>query len=345
MPKITEKFGLVQPEGHERYDIKVQNENMAKIEAALVEMQKSNSNNDNAELSAEQALEVSKQYTDEQLKNLVGSAPERLDTIDELAKAMDENSDLIQALHEVINKSAKKEELESHTGNGTVHVTSAERTAWNDSNSKKHSHDNKSILDTITQALITAWNDAVSHITDGVRHVTSSDKELWNSVSKKADASSVPTKTSDLKNDSGYITSADIDNSQNHVHSNKSVLDGITSSLLDAWNSAVNHITDTVKHITSDERTMWNTVSNKVDKVTGKGLSTNDYTTDEKSKLSGIASGANKTTIDSALSSSSTNPVQNKVIKTALDGKAASSHTHSDYEEKLKIAVFFVKDK
>ena len=30
----------------------------------------------------------------------------------------------------------------------------------------------------------------------------------------------------------------------------------------------------------------------KVDKVTGKGLSTNDYTTDEKNKLSGIASGA-----------------------------------------------------
>ena len=35
-------------------------------------------------------------------------------------------------------------------------------------------------------------------------------------------------------------------------------------------------------------------------------------------------------TIDSALSSSSTNPVQNKVIKGALDNKADSSHTHDD---------------
>ena len=35
-----------------------------------------------------------------------------------------------------------------------------------------------------------------------------------------------------------------------------------------------------------------NAVSSKVDKVTGKGLSTNDYTTTEKNKLSGIASGA-----------------------------------------------------
>lgn len=49
----------------------------------------------------------------------------------------------------------------------------------------------------------------------------------------------------------------------------------------------------------------------------------------DKSKLDGIAAGANKTTVDSALSSSSTNPVQNKVINTALAGKAAASHTHT----------------
>lgn len=35
-----------------------------------------------------------------------------------------------------------------------------------------------------------------------------------------------------------------------------------------------------------------NLKDNKVDKITGKGLSTNDYTTDEKNKLAGIASGA-----------------------------------------------------
>lgn len=33
-------------------------------------------------------------------------------------------------------------------------------------------------------------------------------------------------------------------------------------------------------------------LNDKVDKVTGKGLSTNDYTTDEKNKLNGIKSGA-----------------------------------------------------
>lgn len=96
-------------------------------------------------------------------------------------------------------------------------------------------------------------------------------------------------------------------------------------------------------------------LGNKVDKETGKGLSTNDYTTTEKNKLAGIAEGANKTIVDSALSSTSTHPVQNKVvnaaindlntlvgdtsvssqINTAVAGKADLKHTHSlsDIEE------------
>ena len=59
--------------------------------------------------------------------------------------------------------------------------------------------------------------------------------------------------------------------------------------------------------------------ANKVDKVSGKGLSTNDYTTTEKNKLAGIAEGANKTVVDSELSSTSTNPVQNKAVYAKLD--------------------------
>lgn len=68
-------------------------------------------------------------------------------------------------------------------------------------------------------------------------------------------------------------------------------------------------------------------LDNKVDKVSGKGLSTNDYTTAEKEKLAGIAEGANKTTVDTALSSTSTNPVQNKVINSALGGKVPTTRT------------------
>lgn len=45
----------------------------------------------------------------------------------------------------------------------------------------------------------------------------------------------------------------------------------------------------------------------------------------DKTKLNGIATGANKTTVDSNLSTSSTNPVQNKVINTELGKKLSTS--------------------
>jgi hypothetical protein len=46
------------------------------------------------------------------------------------------------------------------------------------------------------------------------------------------------------------------------------------------------------RFVTDAEKTNWNKVDNKVDKKTGKGLSSNDYTTTEKNKLSGIEAGA-----------------------------------------------------
>lgn len=61
----------------------------------------------------------------------------------------------------------------------------------------------------------------------------------------------------------------------------------------------------------------------KVDKVSGKALSTNDYTTDEKNKLAGIAAQANKTNIVNNLTTSAAGSAldaqQGKVLKDALD--------------------------
>ena len=48
---------------------------------------------------------------------------------------------------------------------------------------------------------------------------------------------------------------------------------------------------------------------------------------DDKTKLDGIDSGANKTTVDSELNSTSTNPVQNKVINDALNDKLSTTGT------------------
>lgn len=62
----------------------------------------------------------------------------------------------------------------------------------------------------------------------------------------------------------------------------------------------------------------------KVDKVEGKGLSTEDYTSDEKTKLAGIAEGATKVVVDDTIKDSS-NAVQNGAVKKALDDKAPNS--------------------
>lgn len=46
---------------------------------------------------------------------------------------------------------------------------------------------------------------------------------------------------------------------------------------------------------------------------------------EDKTKLDGVENGANKTVVDAALDDNSTNPVQNKAVKTALDGKAGTA--------------------
>lgn len=83
---------------------------------------------------------------------------------------------------------------------------------------------------------------------------------------------------------------------------NTAAVDGLTTDLqemstqitdvLGEVETCLNEL-DTVK---ADTATVTEELEKKVDKVSGKGLSTNDYTTAEKTKLSGIATGANKYT-------------------------------------------------
>ena len=64
-----------------------------------------------------------------------------------------------------------------------------------------------------------------------------------------------------------------------------------------------------------------NLIGNKVDKVTGKGLSTEDYTTSEKTKLSDIEAQANKTTVVQSTGSSTTSVMSQNAVTTQLNGK------------------------
>lgn len=189
-------------------------------------------------------------------------------------------------------------------------------------------------------------------------------------------------------------------------------VEGLISNAIDALIDGAPATYDTLKEISDwiathqDEyAALIAAIAGKVDKVEGKGLSTEDYTTAEKTKLAGIEAGANnytlptatasalggvkvganlaidsstgvlsgdysaattsaaglmssadKTkldgieagataiTVDSAISSSSTNPVENQAIYTALagkvdteTGKGLSTNDYTD-TEKTKLA-------
>ena len=188
-------------------------------------------------------------------------------------------------------------------------------------------------------------------------------------------------------------------------------VEGLISAAIDALIDGAPATYDTLKEISdwiathqSEYAALIAAIAGKVDKVEGKGLSTEDYTTAEKTKLAGIeasannytlpaattsalggvkvgsnlavdangvisgdysaattsanglmsstdkakldgiAEGATAVTVDSAISSTSTNPVENQAIYTALAGKvdteAGKGLSSNDYTdtEKTKLA-------
>ena len=123
----------------------------------------------------------------------------------------------------------------------------------------------------------------------------------------------VPTNTSQLANDSTFQTSAQVVAAINTAisksgHASFQKVDAVPEVDTAQENILYLVMNTTTKHYDiyakikgdGDRYTMEllddTTVdlSGKVDKVEGKGLSTNDYTTAEKTKLAGIATGANK---------------------------------------------------
>ena len=70
-------------------------------------------------------------YTDAAIAKIVGQAPEAMDTIYELAALMAQNQDMVDLLNQAVAQKAAQTELDTHTGNNTIHITSSERTKWN----------------------------------------------------------------------------------------------------------------------------------------------------------------------------------------------------------------------
>lgn len=105
----------------------------------------------------------------------------------------------------------------------------------------------------------------------------------------------VATKTSELTNDSGFATTTYVDTS----------VAGLVDSAPETLDT-LNELSAALGNDPNFATTVANQIGTKVDKVNGKGLSTNDYTTAEKNKLYGIASGAQVNSITGVKGSSET---------------------------------------
>lgn len=98
----------------------------------------------------------------------------------------------------------------------------------------------------------------------------------------------LPSKTSDLTNDSGFITAKDVPEGA-AASSTVPKMDGTATAGTETAFARGDHVhpSDTTK----------------VDKVEGKGLSANDYTNEEKAKLGGVEANANNYTLPDASAS------------------------------------------
>lgn len=85
----------------------------------------------NAKNYADSMYQQSTGYVDQKVANLINGAPSTLDTLGEVAKAMEENESVVKALDVAIGSKANEVEFRYHEQNNTIHVTATEKEGWN----------------------------------------------------------------------------------------------------------------------------------------------------------------------------------------------------------------------
>ena len=131
-------------------------------------------------------IKAAKKYTDDAIKKLVGTAPDTLDTIYELADALQNNKSLIDTLNDAITKKVDKVSGKGlSTNDFTNDLKSNLTTAYNHSQSA-HAPSNAE-----RNIIVGIQKNGADVTPDGNRKVNIT----------------VPTKTSEITNDSGFLTS------------------------------------------------------------------------------------------------------------------------------------------
>lgn len=263
------------------------------------------------------ALSEAKKYADDIKNELLNGAGEAYDTLKELGDLIVEQKDAIKALENIATEKADK--VHTHTisdvtglqnaldnkanvSHGT-HVTystaspAMDGTASAGTASTVARSDHKHPTDTSRAAA----SDLTTHTGNTTIHITNEERTNWNKAKAHADSAHAPSNAQANVIESIKVNDIAIDPVDKIVNIN------VPTNVSDLTNDA--------GYITSVPIAS-STTSGTV-KV-GDGL------TISNGVLSAVGA-----TIDSSLDDNSTNAVQNKVVKAAIDGKANKSHTHT----------------
>ena len=208
--------------------------------------------------------------------------------------------------HPTDTSRAAKTDLDSHTGNTTSHITSTERTNWNAAKTHADSAHAPAAAEVNQNAFS---NIAIGSTTIAADTKTDTLTLAGNNVTITPDATNDKV-TIGITKDNVVAALGYTPPTTNTVYThpttsgNKHIPSGGSSGQILRWSA------DGTAVWGNDNNTTYSAAT-----TSSNGLMTSTMV----SKLDSIAEGANKTTVDSSLSTTSTNPVQNKVITAEFD--------------------------
>lgn len=172
--------------------------------------------------SAASAETNAKKYTDDVIKQLIGTSPENLDTIEELGSAITDNQDAIGIIEAAIT--SKVDKIEGK-GLSSIDVTSDMVDTWN-----AKSNFSGSYSDLTDTPLSLPASDVFDWAKSKTKPVYTAEE-----IHALPDTTTIPIVSNDLTNE----LKDTYDNAvlQAHTHSNKNILDGITSEKISGWDN------------------------------------------------------------------------------------------------------------
>lgn len=296
MATKTTNLGLTKPDLKDVADISVINDNMDVLDNVISSHtgNKSNPHNVTAEHvgadvsgSAASALESAKYYTDTKITDLIGGAPSTLDTIEELAKAMQENDDVVEAINAAITTKVDKNDFVNHINDDNPHQVSletfgVEATSDELNNLVNIQHNVQEQLDDLSERIndkanmdsLSATNDEVSRLWEDKSDVGHTHNEVTSSTAgfmsiddkNKLDGltdviSGIQTQINDQDNATKNIqTQLDNKSDLDHTHTAADVGADASGSAASALESAKTYTDDKIAEIFDGDSTTLETL-------------------------------------------------------------------------------------